>query len=33
LLGTAVGYAASFPVKLLMALLMIGLWVIWVVAR
>jgi uncharacterized protein YqgC (DUF456 family) len=33
LLGTAVGYAASFPVKLLMALLMIGLWAIWVVAR
>jgi len=33
LLGTALGYAVSFPVKLLMALVMVGLWVTWVVVR
>jgi hypothetical protein len=31
MLGVGLGYGASFGVKLLIGLLMMGLWVVWVV--
>jgi hypothetical protein len=31
MLGVGLGYGASFGVKLVIGLLMVGLWVVWVV--
>jgi uncharacterized protein YqgC (DUF456 family) len=33
MLGVGIGYGASFGVKLLIGLLMVGLWVIWVIVE